>query len=148
MAMGLQYNTVSNLNLKTIFYFVTITLNKFYINKNVIMKTPILIYQMLKKLIIKVWDSSHWSVFLKGGYKYGEIFKNIIKIEQVKKNGGGVTRDLPRENVWKLDAKSCILTHFWCYNPESKLCPENDVFLFSRWKKNQNSSLHIFIYYQ
>ena len=54
MAMGLQYNTVSNLNLKTIFYFVTITLNKFYINKNVIMKTPILIYQMLKKLIIKV----------------------------------------------------------------------------------------------
>ena len=100
MAMGLQYNTVSNLNLKTIFYFVTITLNKFYINKNVIMKTPILIYQMLKKLIIKVWDSSHWSVFLKGGYKYGEIFKNIIKIEQVKKNGG-VSRETYPEKIFE-----------------------------------------------
>ena len=71
-----------------------------------------------------------------------------LKLNRSNNNLEGHERLTPRNffESYSVDAKFCILMHFWCYNPESKLCPEMMFFsLFQAKKKSEFIIIYFYI---
>lgn len=98
--------------------------------------------------MIKTWDSSYWSVSFRGITNMVKSLRISLKLNRSNNNLEGHKRLTPRNffESYSVDAKFCILMHFWCYNPESKLCPEMMFFsLFQAKKKSEFIIIYFYI---